>query len=398
MKVFAQHGHQPSDKITRGLQEGVISGVIFSSRFLSPDRAQERLAEARSAGANAEVLIDPEFYASRLKGTPNCQLGFLEKHPYLKSYRRRDLVRTEIVEQALRDVYAEIAGLDVTAHIAPNIYISQSFDSMEAGIALNFIEMSKEIFGREGKPVYATLAVDRRALLNSNDFLSFLNDLTGLKNPPDGFYLLVGGGLITERSDVVQSEIMDANVIGGWMMANFSLSQNGFRIINGFADILTPFLAAAGGSACATGWWSNLRTFSMGRYVKPEGSGGQLPIIRYLSKALLDRIKFDERSAFSTLVPTVVNELPHDDDYNVGIPGRTVEALQTWEALSSLNRDVVRKDLNLSLTNLSTLIERASAAYATLSRYGITGGYETTTEYLDQLSAGIDVFRKLAEL
>src|SRR5207249_4213049 len=103
-------------------------------------------------------------------------------------------------------------------------------------------------------------------------------------------------------------------------------------------------------------------------------------------------------SAFSTLVPTVINDLPHDDDYDAGIPGRTVEALQTWEALSSLNRDVVGNDLDLSLTNLSTLIARASAAYATLSRYGITGGYETTTEYLDQLSGGIDAFRKLAEL
>src|SRR5439155_7506456 len=126
--------------------------------------------------------------------------------------------------------------------------------------------------------------LDRRALLSPSDFKSFINDLTGLENPPDGFYLLVGGGPINERSDVAQSELMDANVIAGWMMLNHALSQNGQRVVNGFADLLSPFLAAAGSHACATGWWSTLRTFTMGRYVKAARAGGQPPIIRYVSK------------------------------------------------------------------------------------------------------------------
>jgi hypothetical protein len=397
MKIFAQHGHQPSDKITRGLKEGAVEGVVFSSRYLSPDRALEKFEVAYLANPDAEILLDSEFYSSRLKGTPNSQLGYLEKQSYLRSYRRRDLVRTEVVERALGEVYQSVRYLPVTAHISPNIYISQSFDSMEAGIALNFVERAKGVFGDSGKAVYATLAVDRRALLSPGDFLSFLNDLTALGNAPDGFYLLVGGGSITERSDVVQSEIMDANVLGAWMMINFSLAQNGFKVINGFADILTPFLSAAGATACATGWWSNLRTFSMGRYVRPDSAGGQLPIIRYLSKLLLNRLKVDELS-FSAIVPGIINRLPGDNAYLSGIPGRTEEALQTWEALSSLNNDVVSDELDVSLANLLDLIAQAFTAYSTLTRYGITSGYETTTEYLDQLSGGIDVFRKLAEL
>lgn len=397
MKVFAQHGHQPSDKLSRGLQEGVIEGVIFSSRYLNPDKAEDKLVEALLANPEAEILLDSEFYASRLKGTPNSQLGYLEKQSYLRAYRRRDLVRTEVVEGALREVYGAVRNLPVTAHIAPNIYISQSFDSMEAGIALNFIERSKECFGDSEKPVYATLAVDHNALLSPADFLSFLNDLTAMENAPDGYYLLVGGGPITERSDVAQSEIMNANVLGGWMMINFSLAQNGFRVINGFADILTPFLASAGAAACATGWWSNLRTFSMERYVRPGGAGGQLPIVRYLSKLLLNRLRIDELT-FSRLVPEIMNGLPHDEDYLEGTPGRSVEALQSWEALSSLNREVVGEELDDSLARLSNLIAESTAAYAALSEYGITGGYETTTDYLGQLSGGVEVFKKLAEL
>src|SRR5439155_18167584 len=209
--IFAQAGHQTGDKIVSGLEAGVLDGVIFNARNADPQKICENIAGAKGANADAEILFDPEFYATRLIGTPNSQLGSLEKWDYFLSYRRRDLVRTEVVEGVLESIRKAVSTLDVTAHIAPSIYISQSFDSMEAGIALNFIERTKAVFEDVGKPVYATLALDRRALLSPSDFKSFINDLTGLENPPDGFYLLVGGGPINERSDVAQSELMDAN-------------------------------------------------------------------------------------------------------------------------------------------------------------------------------------------
>lgn len=136
----------------------------------------------------------------------------------------------------------------------------------------------------------------------------------------------------------------------------------------------------------------------MGRYVKADNSGGQLPTIRYLSKTLLNRIRFDERAALSAILPDVVNGLGHDRDYDIGIPDRTSEALQTWETLAALNREVAKQDIEASLSTLAGLTAKASAAYATLSQYGITAGYETITEYLEQLRQGIEVFRKLAEI
>jgi hypothetical protein len=397
MNVYAQHGHQPSDKITSGLQEKVVSGVIFSTRYADPQRMQERIADAHAARRDADVLVDPEFYATRQMGTPNCQLGYLEDWDYFKAQRRRDLVRSEVVERVLQNTFMAVSKLDVSAHIAPNIYISQSFDSMEAGISLNFIAGAKAAFQDKKKPVYATLAVDRRALLNTTDFKAFLNDLTVLDNPPDGYYVMVGGGLINERTDLAHSEVVDANVISGWMLLNFILSQNGFRVINGYADILTPFLGVAGGHAGAAGWWSNLKVFSMGRYIKPEKAGGALPITRYLSKLLLNRVKVDELLAYSRVLPAVLNRLPHDKDYAGGTPTRTVEALQTWEALQSLNDDIIEKDVESSLKNLSEQVARAKAAYAQLQGRGISEGSEIITEYLDQLSGAVDGFKKLAE-
>jgi len=398
MKIYAQTGFQTGDKVTSGLADNLIDGVVFNARNSNPERAAERIAKAHAANAEAEILFDPEYYATRLIGTPNNQLGSLEDWNYFTSQRRRDLVRTEVVDRALASVRDAVDDLNVSAHIAPNIYISQSFDSMAAGIALNFIERTKSIFKDTGKPVYATLALDRRALLSPDDFKSFINDLTGLENPPDGFYVLVGGGLITERSDIAQSEVMDSNVIGGWMLLNYVLSQNGFRVVNGFADLLSPFLAAAGAHACATGWWSTLRVFTMGRYVRPDRGGGQQPTIRYISKLLMNRIKVDERLAYERVLPRVVNGLPLDREYDKGTPTRMIEALQTWEALSSLNHDVVDSDIDACLQNLRDRVDGARTAYNRLRLAGLTEGFETTNEYLDQLTGGLDAFKRLAEL
>jgi len=358
---------------------------------------EEKINEIREANAEAEVLLDSEYYATRQIGTPNNQLGYLEDWAYFTAQRRRDLVRGPAVEEALRSVYDAVSGLDVSAHVAPNIYIPQSFDSMEAGIALNFVAGAKGAFAPAGKPVYATLAIDRRALLSLTDFSAFLDDLTALESRPDGFYVLVGGGLIDERSDLVHSEVVDANVIAGWMLLNFALAQNGFEVINGCADLLAPFLTAAGSSGTATGWWSNLRLFSMGRYIKPEGRGGQLPVVRYVSNLLMNRIRNDELRAYATIVPGVLNGLAHDADYS-GVPDRTSEALQTWEAISALNREVRDGLIEAKLERLGNRVEQANAAYAALQRRGLSEGIETVTEYLGQLSGAIENFRRLAEL
>src|SRR5205085_961965 len=104
------------------------------------------------------------------------------------------------------------------------------------------------------------------------------------------------------------SDIYNADVIAAWMLINHTLRVNGFDVINGCSDILTPFLAASGASAGAVGWWSNLRTFSLDRFA-PAAGGGRLPIPRYLSVNLLNRITFTELDALRALVPGILNGL-----------------------------------------------------------------------------------------
>ena len=83
-----------------------------------------------------------------------------------------------------------------------------------------------------------------------------------------------------------------------------SKSFDGFKVINGYSDILTPFLGVAGGTAGAFGWWSNLKAFSLDRF-NPSAGGGRLPIQRYLSLALLNRITFFEFNQLKTMFPAI---------------------------------------------------------------------------------------------
>ena len=94
------------------------------------------------------------------------------------------------------------------------------------------------------KRIYATLAVSGEALINTEALLRFLNQLSVLETPPDGFYVLVAAGNAETRA-----HLFNAEVIAGWMFLNHVLSVNGFLVINGFSDLLTPFLGAAGAEA-----------------------------------------------------------------------------------------------------------------------------------------------------
>ena len=179
------------------------------------------------------------------------------------------------------------------------------------------------------------------------------------------------------------------------MMLNLSLSVNGFKVVNGYSDILTPFLGAAGGTAGATGWWSNIRMFSIDRFF--PSVGGRLPIIRYLSKALLNRIMFSEKDAVSRFVDSVINKLPHDTDYDPE-PERQKEVLQSWEALKSLNEELVTEDITESLKNCMQSVLFAKQIYNEIASYGIVLDQKSRDEHIVALSDGLRQFKERAEL
>ena len=180
---------------------------------------------------------------------------------------------------------------------------------------------------------------------------------------------------------------------------NHTLSVNGFLVINGFSDLLTPFLGAAGAEAGATGWWSNLRTFSLERFSPPIG-GGRTPTERYLSCALLNRVTYYELDILRRRVRSVLNRLGTDDLYgwDGSQPPRNKEVLQTWDAIKALNQALVSTEEEESLRRCAKAIRTALDTYALISLQAVALDPRSGDSHLDQMDSALRLFKRLAEL
>ncbi len=398
MKLFAQHGYGKSDKIESGLEEGLIDGVIFEARYLHPDKAKDEIGCLQEIDETVELMIDPEYYASAVIDSPNAQLGYLEDWGYFSPLRIIEFVtnptRVDKIVHSSLDIQEDVGA---TTLIAPSVYISQSLDSMESALALSFLRKAVSASEKRSKKVLSTLSLNRDALLNSKQLIEFVDALTGMSKRPSGVYLTVGVNSSSGNNGLPSPEIFDLKVLAAWMYLNYALSINGIRVINGFSDLLSPFLGVAGGDAGATGWWSNLQCFSIDRYIRSEDIRRR-PLRRYLSMKLMARINARDMDAFVALRPEIANQLPHDRDYEEREPDRTSEMLQTWEALAKLLESVDCKDVTQGIRDLSNIIETAHKTWAGLREREFTQGQESVDEYLEQLEYSLDEFQEMAEL
>jgi len=400
MKLFAQHGASEGEKITEGFARGLLDGVIYSPRDVSLASLKDKLSAVETAAPTAERLFDPQYYSIFLNGTAEARLGWLledDYAPYFQPRRRSQLERESQIEKELETALTFQSELNVSGIIAPNILIPNSLNSIESVISKNFIRLAKPQFAKLGdtRPVYATLAISRNALMDKQELVDFINEITLLDNPPDGFYVL-----ISARNTDARSDIYNADVIAAWMFINHTLAVNGFKVINGYSDILTPFLGVAGGTAGAFGWWSNLKVFSLDRFA-PSAGGGRLPIQRYLSRALLNRITFFEFNQLRTIFPAIVNNLPGDDLYaqeDASQPQRNMEVVQSWEAVQALNAGLVGPDQAKALKKCGDAIKQAGLLYEAIKARGVRPDPKSNDEHIQPLTDGLALFKKLAEL
>lgn len=400
MKLYAQCGYGPADKLDRALGKASIDGVILSPRYMRPDRAKEECQHLREAFPHADILLDPEYYAAVAIGAPNAQLGFLEEWPYFRAPRTTEfLVDASRVEHVVQESLQAQTDAGTTMLIAPSVYVSRSLDSMETALALSFLQCAAiASSARPERQVLATLALHRDALLNRGALLDFVNGLTGMPEKPDGVYLLVGAESSGTNQGLPSAELTQPEVLGAWMFLNLVLSLNGMPVVNGYSDLLGPFLGVAGGSSGATGWYSNLQCFSWDRYIRSGGFRSQ-PLVRYVSMRLLTRLTVDERGAMVAVVPEVGNGLEHDRDYVGAQPGRTVEVCQTWEAVRALmGRMCGSGGVIAGMDRLRRAIGEAEVTWARLRGYGLGRSQEAVDEYLRCLRGALGVFTELAEL
>lgn len=392
MNILAQHGFGPGDKLKRGIEEDLISGAILSPRYLTPDNVQDKIEEWNPA--NARVLMDPEYFATEFLRHPSPNLGNMEKWSYLKTPQRSQLITGSAIPEIIQDALQFQNDMDLQEWIAPNVFIRKA-DSIDTAIAINFITHTKQAAQTMGdSPVFASIAIHRDAILNDKEFRSVLDAITAVESPPDGYYILVGS---SDSGNSYRSDLYDPEVIAGWMYMNYVLSINGVRVINGYCHLLSPLLGIAGAEACAHGWFSTLRKFSIDKYIR-ERSGGRPPYIRYVSTPLLSYLRQTDYEDFRAVEPAIMTGSSYDSVYETEDPSRTEEVLQSWEALSMLCDNYCTGNIEDDITSFNDHIDNAFDLWATLENAGFSQGIEANKERLEAMRSGIELFKQWAEL
>ena len=400
MKIYAQHGFNSGNKILEGLRNQAIDGVIYGAKDIAPDLLQADLAQIAQMYPSSTRLFDPHYYATLIASVSGARLGKLigeGSYSYFRAHIRRDLEQTKVINDDIRSCLEFQASLPLTAFISPNIVIRRSFDSIEGAIAKNFIrnaaEQAKEISPE--MPVYATLAVSENALQDKNEMQAFLQEITELDDPPVGFYLLL------EKPDgKLPDTLTDQDILSRWMLVNYALKINGFEVINGYTDLLAPYIAATGADAIGTGWFGTLKTFSLQRFL-PSDLKSKRPYSRYTSVGLLKSIRRTELDSLRQTFPDVLNKLPSDDYYSDdGHPAGAEEVLQNWEALRAMITYCTQEKNNVreALHGCRLALNFATELYANINSIGIPLRQRSSDQHIDAIKDELVEFERLAEL
>ena len=193
----------------------------------------------------------------------------------------------------------------------------------------------------------------------------------------------------------------ESDVLSRWMLINRVLTQSGYEVINGYADLLAPYLGAAGATAVASGWWNTLKVFSLKKFGPSVGMARQ-PVPRYASAALLKSIRYTELEGLRGGFPEVLNGDPTDVYYEAAEGSRPTasqdEALQNWACLRKLGEMVVPRDAEGTLAACEAALTQAEDIYARIGAEGFALRERSNKEHIEYIREELRAFRTLAEL
>jgi len=399
MKLYAQHGFQPGKRISQALADELIDGVIYSAKDTAPAELVSTLLQQPKG---SDRYFDPQYYACLLASQPGARLGWLwgeEGYPYFRPRRRPELEREANVRKDLQACLEFQAELPVTAFIAPNLVIRRTLDSIEASISKEFIRNATSIASQvdKRKPIFATLAISADALGDRVELQNFLQEITELENPPQGFYLLI------ERPDQsISPSLVEQDVLSRWMLINHTLRINGFKTINGYSDLLAPYLGASGGFASACGWWNTLKAFSLKKFEPAPDQFMRKPIARYTSVTLLKSLRCTELHDLRDDFPDVFNGLPSDRYYDPDEGSEPNEpwheAMQNWDALRTMMTRHSGKSVRASVDACREALDGATDLYGRIADVGYTLRERSSNAHIDAIRYELDAFCELAEV
>ena len=333
--------------------------------------------------------MDPQLYAGTIWPVRDGRL------PCYTHYRQR-LIPTSFSPAAIRDFVRDAlrwqSGLHVSAVVSPTVIVDD-LGSQWAQIAMMLAQ--ETVTQHDGtKPLLISLVIGEDALRQRVPVDDWLDNLTQLD--VEGFYLVV------RRPSETYRQHYDPDVLASLLRVCYSLAElNQYCVFAGYTDMATLLLHAVGVTGTGTGWFANLRQFTLERF-RPA-TGGRRPRDRYSSRPLLNSIYMTELDGIYNAgrVTDVLSGTTFDTRFsgstnpeNVAWPDSDA-ALHHWSVLSDISRSLVGTTVGDRLDSARNLIAQALALYAQM-RTLVPFTTETGPTHLDQWLDALDRFRSSA--
>lgn len=165
MKLFAQSGFGPGEKLTTGIEKKYIDGVIFSAKDHPMEKIESQINSCLEKNSETEIYFDPQFYVLTQADAPGIRLGNIPSYKEFAAAKTiRELEREKNIAKDIKSVLTYQNSIrQLKTIIAPNILISKSFDSREGTISKNFIRNIYSVKNENNisKETLATLAISR---------------------------------------------------------------------------------------------------------------------------------------------------------------------------------------------------------------------------------------------
>ena len=395
MSILAQHGFGDGNpgRIEAGLRAEVIDGCILSPKDLSLASLQSKIVGIREINQSAKILFDPQYYASILGNIDNIRLGSLisDYTDYFGPKHYKDLRREKNIRSEIEKVVRFQQRIGLSEIVFPGIMIQDGLKSESASIVKSFLEIGDEVAKdlNLSQQSWLTLALGESCFRDLKALQDLVDEITGMWLQSQGIYLLVETSNLDGNSPWCNS-----SVLSGQMYLVYALSLAGFKVTCGYSGLSAPYLAAAGASNVAFGWFETLRFFSLDRFM-PSSGGGKRPKKKYLSRALWTRLDSGLLRALVAAHPELLNGSIHDQLFTNGSPTEKDEIVQHWNAVGTFCNDLSKSEsVPLKIANLRLQLLRSEQIKARIPTLSLPG----FDERIAQTKAALRRFEDLAEL
>ena len=348
------------------------------------------------------VIFDPQFYAASLN---NPRDGHLSEFDYYSN--NRGLGRTHFSGTRIRryvreclDYQHRTFGRNVSYLVSPTI-LFDSFRDSWSQISLNMAVESADYHSslNSPRPLLLSLVISESAFQTIDAVEEFLDAITEID--VQGFYIII------RRNSASLQSAMESAPFGRFMYFCHVLTTiNEYDVIVGYSDWQSFLLEAAGVTHTATGWFQNLRQFSLTRF--QPSSGGRRPLKRYSSAPLLSCPLINPELQdihLANLLPRVLSGSNYDAILRNG-PGDgeanwtdEISCLSHWYSLSILSQRLSSLPTQIArIQEVERLIHNALTLYVLLGNQNVSFDPRTGPHHIREWQDSLQEFRLLAGL